>query len=104
MKGFITERRKGLMSWIRFGREGLRTLLKSIEICCNEGVHIKRTFEWRENGRFYKMESHRNDVGSYLCCSVIDGEGKRHKIFIPEGRGLIKGWLINSESLESRGR
>ena len=40
------------------------------------------------------MESHRNDVGNYLSCSVTDGEGKRHKIFISEGRGLIKGWAV----------
>ena len=74
MKGFIIERRKGLVSWMRL--EGLRILLKSIEIYCNEGVHIKRIFEWRENGRFYKMESHRNDAGNYLSCAVIDGEVK----------------------------
>ena len=79
------------MSWIRFDGEGLQILLKSIEICCNEEVHIKRTFEWRENARFYKMESHINDAGNYLSCAVTDGEGKRHNIFIPEGRGLIKG-------------
>ena len=103
VKGFITERRKGLVSWIRFGGEGLRTLVKSIEIYCNEGVHIKRTFEWRENGRFYKMESHRNDAGNYMSCLVTDGEGKRHKIFIPEGRGLIKGWVVLADKLREFG-
>ena len=44
VKGFITERRKGLVSWVRFGEEGLRTLLKSIEICCKEEVHTKKNF------------------------------------------------------------
>ena len=41
VKGFITERRKGLVYWVRFGEDGLRTLLKSIEICCKE-VHTKK--------------------------------------------------------------
>ena len=50
VKGFIIERRKGLVSWVRFGEEGLHTLLKSIEICCKEEVHTKKNFlmegEW----------------------------------------------------------
>ena len=38
------------------------------------------------------MENHENEARKFLRCSVTDGEGKRHKIFIPEVRGLIKGW------------
>ena len=94
LKGYITERRKGVVSWVRFGGEGLRNLLKGVEICCKEGGNSKRIFDWKENGRFYMLESHKNDAGKYLSCLVTDGEGKRHKIFIPEGRGLIKGWVL----------
>ena len=49
------------------------------------------------------MESHRNDAGNYLSYSVIDGEGKRHKIFILEGRGLIKGWVLLADKLKEFG-
>ena len=36
LKGFITEKRKGAVSWIRFGEAGLRNLLKGIETCCKK--------------------------------------------------------------------
>ena len=91
LRGFITKRRKGTVSWIRFGEGGLRNFLKGIVFCCREGNEGKRSFDWKENGRSYKMESLRNNAGKYLLCPVIDGEGKRHKIFIPKGRGVVKG-------------
>ena len=34
LKGFIIERRKGVVSWVRFGEEGLRNLLKGVDLCC----------------------------------------------------------------------
>ena len=92
---------------VRFGGEGLRNLLKDVEICCKEGGNSKRIFDWKENGRFYRLESHKNDAGKYLSCSVIDEEGKRHKIFIPEGQGLIKGWdmlVAKLTELEIKGK
>ena len=75
-----------------FGGEGLRNLLKGVDICCKEGDNSKRIFDWKGNGRFYRLESHKNDAENNLLCLVTDGEGKRHKIFILEGQGLIKGW------------
>ena len=64
LKGFIIERRKGVVSWVRFG-VGLSTLLKSVEIYYKEVGNTRRTFEWKENGRFYKLESHKNDGGNF---------------------------------------
>ena len=49
------------------------------------------------------MESQRIDVGKFLLCSVTDEEGKKHKIFIPEGRGLIKGWVLLVDKLRELG-
>ena len=49
------------------------------------------------------MESYKNAVGKFMSCSIIDGEGKRHKIFIPEGRGLIKGWTLLADKLRELG-
>ena len=99
MKGFVTERRKAAVSWIRYLGEGLFNLLDGVEICCKEGGTSKKSVEWEENGRFYKMETSKNDAGKYLLCLAINGEGKRHKIFIPEGRGLIKGWNLLAAKL-----
>ena len=45
LKGFIIERRKGVVSWVCFGEEGLRILLKSIDLCCKEEGNTKRVFE-----------------------------------------------------------
>ena len=56
LKGFITERRKEVVSWVCF-REGLCILLKSIDLCCKEEGNTRRVFEWKENGRYYKVES-----------------------------------------------
>ena len=36
-------------------------------------------------------------------CTVIDEEGKRHKIFIPKGRGLIQGWDLLSANFRELG-
>ena len=44
-KGFITERRKGLVSWIRFGESRLRNLLKGMEIIRKEESKVKRVFD-----------------------------------------------------------
>ena len=49
------------------------------------------------------MESQRNDAGKFLSCSVTDGEGKKHGIFIPESRGLIKGWVLLADKLRELG-
>ena len=35
-KYFITERSRGVVAWIRFGEEGVHTLLKGVEVCCKE--------------------------------------------------------------------
>ena len=39
-KFFITERCRGLASWIRFGEEGMRKLLMGVEACCRE-IEVK---------------------------------------------------------------
>ena len=93
LKGFVKERRKGLVHSIRFG-EGLKTLLKRVEIFCKECSRSKRIFEWKENCRAYGLDNRENEAGSFLLCFVTDGEGKRHKLFIPEGRGFLKGWTL----------
>ena len=49
------------------------------------------------------MESYKNAVGKFTSCLIIDGEGKRHKRFIPEGRGLIKGWTLLADKLRELG-
>ena len=51
----ITERRRGRSSWIRFGEEGARILLKSVESLRKEADKNNEGLEWRENGRRYML-------------------------------------------------
>ena len=55
LKGFITERSRGLVSWVRFGEEGLKSLLKGVEECCKDVNLANRTFKWKENGRLFRL-------------------------------------------------
>ena len=103
LKGFITERRKGMVSWIRFGEAGLRNHLKGIETCCKKEHMGRRSFEWKEKRRYYKLENHQNAAGRFLMCSVTDGEGREHKLFILEGQGFMKGWDLLTAKLRDLG-
>ena len=103
IKCYITERSRGVVSWIRFGVEGMEKLLKGVEECCRTFDSASRTLVWRENGRNFRLESKVNNAGRFLLCSVTDGEGKRHWLVFPEGRGLIKGWCLLAEKIRGLG-
>ena len=81
VKIFITERSKGLSSWIQFGEEGMRNLLKGVEVSCRDPSLIRRAFEWKEIGGTYRLDQRVNDVKRYLRCFSTDVEGKRHRLF-----------------------
>ena len=98
-KCFITEWGRGIVSWIRFGVEGMTKLLLGVEECCRAFVPAKRPFEWRENGRFFRLESKENAAGRFLLCSAFDGEGKKHSLVFPEGRGFLNGWTMLAEKI-----
>ena len=102
-KCFITERGRGIVSWIRFGVEGMSKLLLGVEECCRVDVPARRPFEWRENGRFFRLESKVNTAGRFLLCSVFEGEGKRHSLVFPEGRGFLNGWTMLVEKIRGLG-
>ena len=96
-KCFITERSRGIVSWIWFGVEGMNNLLSGVEECCRAFDSTRRPFEWRENGRFFRLESKGNIAGRFLLCSVIDDEGKKHSLVFPEGRRFLNGWTMLAE-------
>ena len=102
-KFFIIERCRGLASWIRFGEEGMRKLLMGVEACCRDTSSARRSFEWKENGRSFRLEYRVNDARRYLLCSVVDVEGKKHMLFFPEGRGFVKGWSLLAEKIKGLG-
>ena len=39
----------------------------------------------------------------FLLCSVTDGDGKRYRLFIPKGKGLVEGWELLAEKLKGLG-
>ena len=102
-KCFITERRRGIVSWIRFGVEGMNKLLLGVEECCRAFVPDRRPFKWRENGRFFRLESKENIAGRFLLCSVIDDEGKKHRLVFLEGKGFLNGWTMLAEKIRGLG-
>ena len=65
-KGCIWERRRGAVSWIRFGGEGLRHLLGGIEMCCKNVLDGRWSSIWTENGRKYKLSCHTNAAGRFF--------------------------------------
>ena len=96
----ITERRRGRSSWIRFGEEGTRTLLKSVVKEANKNI---KGLGWRENGRRYSLELRKNVHGRFLLCSVTDLDGKRHRLLFPKGNDLINRWTLLEEALQATG-
>ena len=102
-KCFITERSRGIASWIRFGIEGMNKLLLGVEECCRVFVPARRPFEWRENGRYFRLESKENSTGRFLLCSVTDAEGKTHRLVFPEGKGILNGWTLLVEKIRGLG-
>ena len=56
--------------------------------------------EWWENGRRYSLDSKENAVGRFIQCSVADEDGKRHRLFFPEGDGPVNGWSLLGEALQ----
>ena len=102
-KFFITERSRGNVSWIRFGEEGLFNLLKNVEECRNASSPVSRSLAWRENGRFFRLECKENKDGRFILCSAKDVDGKKHKLFFPEGRGVLNGWALLAEKLSGMG-
>ena len=98
-KCFITEQSRGIASWIRFGVEGMNKLLLGVEECCRVFVPARRPFEWRENGRYFRLESKENKVRRFLLCSVTDAEGKKHRLVFLEGRGFLNGWTLLAEKI-----
>ena len=102
-KCFITERSRGITSWIRFGIEGMNKLLLGVEECCRVLVSARRPFEWRENGRYFRLERKENNARRFLLCSVSDAEGKKHRLVFPEGRGFLNGWTMLVEKIRGLG-
>ena len=80
---FITKRSRGFVSWIRFGEEGARNLLKGMKICGRDTATTMQSFDWKENGIIFKLDSKKNDAGRFLLCFVTNEDGKRHKLFFP---------------------
>ena len=77
-----------------FLEEGVKTLLKGVESLRNEAAARRRVYEWKENGRRFSLVCKRNDAGCFILCLVLDADGKRRRLFFPEGKGLLNGWPL----------
>ena len=77
----------------------MKILLKGVDGYRREAASKRRVFEWKENRRSYRLDCRENAAGGFIFCSVMDLDGKRHWLFFPEGKGLIKGWALLAEVL-----
>ena len=77
--------------------------MKNVEECRNASSPVTRSLVWRENGRFFRLECKENKDGRFLLCSAKDVDGKKHKLFFPEGRGFLNGWALLAEKLRGMG-
>ena len=77
--------------------------MKNVDECRNASTPASRSLVWRENGRFFKLESKENQDGRFLLCSAKDVEGKKHRLFFPEGRGFVNGWALLAEKFRGLG-
>ena len=55
----------------------MRNLLTRVEAFCRDSSSFRRSYDWKEIERLYRLECRINEVGMYLLCSTIDAEGKR---------------------------
>ena len=100
---FITERRRGRSSWIRFGKEGVKILTKGVESFRRGAGRSSEGLEWRENEMRYSLKLRKNEGGRFILCSVADLDGKWHGLSFPEGNGLINGWSLLVEAMQALG-
>ena len=76
-KVFITERRRGRSSWIRFGK-GVKFLTKGVESIRRGAGRNSEGLEWRENDRRYCLKLRKKEGGRFILCSIADLDGKWH--------------------------
>ena len=104
-KIFITERRRGRSSWIRFGKDGVKILIKGMETYASGEVgRIGGGLEWKENERRYSLKLRKNERGRFILCSVVDLDGIWYGLSFPEGNGLRNGWSQLAEALHDLAR
>ena len=84
VKVVITERQRGWSSWIRFGEEGARILLKGFESLRKETDKNAEGLRCRENGKRNSLERKKNGHGLFILCTIADLDSKIHRLFFPK--------------------
>ena len=103
MQAMIVERKRGISSWIRMGPESLGLFLEGLVHCSKDTSVGKWGRNWKENGRAYSMVRDENKGGCFIRLGVVDMENKNFSIFIPKGRGAVRGWTSMVDTLRRLG-
>lgn len=72
-------------------RGGIKYLLKGFKASVRDLSSTKRVFDWKENGSLFRLFCITNKAGRYIMSRVSNVNRKRHNIYVPTVRGLIKG-------------
>ncbi|KAL6343750.1 hypothetical protein AAG906_027520 [Vitis piasezkii] len=90
---------------MRGGKKWFAVESKTFEVSIEEvrgkirGTIVERS----RDGRKFKVEIRENGVGRYILCSIIVVESKRFCLVVPEGKGLLGGWVLFAEKLRDLG-
>ena len=103
MQAMIVERKRGISSWIRMGPESLGLFLEGLVHYSEDTSVGKWGRNWKENGRAYSMVRDENKGGCFIRLGVVDLENKNFSIFIPKGRGAVRGWTSMVDTLRRLG-
>lgn len=86
LRGRIEERCGDLLSWIRLSERSIGLLCKVLLAGSRDTIRGRLLLEWKDEGRYIRVERKRNRGGDYLLCIVWDSDLSMHAIAIPEGR------------------
>ena len=95
----IVEKKRGVSSWVRLGRESLGFYMEGLIHCIKDEKEGKWGREWKDKGRSYSLTRGITRAKLFLRLGVVDSERKSFSIFIPRGRGDKGGWVTMAEKL-----
>lgn len=81
----------------------VKNLLRDVEDSNSFLTAPGRVLEWRENGRFFRLTCKEHSARRFFFVLALNSDGRRHTLYIPEGKGLLNVWFLLAEKLSCLG-